>query len=91
LYPDFENSKEYSRIFFFNQILNNLNNCNHFSNKVSFFEKRNKVKAVLNSDIYTFSKPALNLSSINFLLKFLIRFKSYIGIVIFYKLYQVLK
>lgn len=90
-YPDFKNRKEYSRTFFFNQILNNLNNYSHFSSDLTFFERVNKVKAILNSDIYNFSKPALNSSPINFVLKFLISFKSYIGIVIFYKLYRVLK
>lgn len=90
-FEDFKKTSEDIKLFFMNQILNNLNNVNHLSSNLSYIEKYNKLKMILNSDIYNFCKTSLEIMRINFMLKFLIRFKIYTGIIFFYKMYRIIK
>lgn len=91
LYEDYLKNIDYIKLFFMNQILNNLNNSNHLSSNLSFKEKYNSIKFILQSKIYAFCKSSLHQMKINFLLKILIRLNSYIGIIVFYKMHRILK
>lgn len=90
-YPDFKNREDYAKRFFLFQILNNLNNTHHSDSGMTLNEQYQSVRQILNSDIYEFCQSALKTNSVHFLLKFLITFKCYSGIVLFYKSYRVLK
>lgn len=90
-YPDFKNREDYAKRFFLFQILNNLNNTHHPKGGLTLKEQYQSVRQILNSDIYEFCQSALKTNSVHFLLKFLITFKCYSGIVLFYNSYRVLK
>ncbi|WP_291136272.1 glycosyltransferase family 2 protein [Flavobacterium sp. UBA7663] len=90
-YPDFKNREDYVKRFFLFQILNNLNNTHHSDSGMTLKEQYRSVRQILNSDIYEFCQSALKTNSVHFLLKFLITFKCYSGIVLFYKSYRILK
>lgn len=90
-YPDFTANLEAIKSFFFYQVLNNLSNANHTYSGLTFKEQYLTVQQILNSEIYSFSKSALKTNSVHFLLKFLIIFKCYFGIVLFYRIYSILK
>ena len=91
LFEDYLKNIDYIKLFFMNQILNNLNNSNHLSSSLSFKGKYNTIKFLLQSNIYAFCESSLPHMKINFLLKFLIRLNSYTGIIIFYKMHRILK
>jgi len=90
-YPDFKNREDYAKRFFLFQILNNLNNTHHSDSGMTLKEQYQSVLQILNSDVYEFCQSVLKTNSVHFLLKFLITFKCYSGIVLFYKSYRILK